>query len=456
MSTEKANDLRRQILELTRQFHAEAFPARDFAPGTSNVPVSGKVIDADDIASVVDSALDAWFTTGRFAKEFEKKLARFFGLRSASLVNSGSSANLVALSALCSPKLGDRQLKPGDEVITVAAGFPTTVNPIIQNRLIPVFVEVSLPSYEIDVTLLEAAYSPRVKAVMIAHTLGNVFDLDAVTAFCRSHNLWLIEDCCDALGSTWRGRHVGTFGDIATVSFYPAHHITMGEGGAVLTDKPALQVLIDSWRDWGRDCWCEPGVDNTCGKRFDWQLGTLPCGYDHKYTYSHIGYNLKATDMQAALGVSQIAKLPDFIARRKQNFAYLKAALQPLSDVLILPEPSSEHADPSWFGFPIAVRPDAPFTRDQLTRHFDAAKIGTRLMFAGNLLRQPAYTHIEHRVVGAVNGVLENTDFVMNHVFWLGTFPGLTAPMLDYIADTAKSFATQSKANPTNTLKILA
>ncbi len=445
--TEKAVELRQQILELTRQYHAEAFAPREFIPGTSGVQVSGKVIDAEDICAVVESGLDAWFTTGRWAKEFERKLARFVGVRSASLVNSGSSANLVALSALCSPKLGDRQLKPGDEVITVAAGFPTTVNPIVQNRLVPVFLDVTLPGYEIDVSLLEQAYSPRVKAVMIAHTLGNVFDLDAVTAFCKKYNLWLVEDCCDALGSTWRGQHVGTFGDIATVSFYPAHHITMGEGGAVLTDKPALQVLIDSWRDWGRDCWCEPGVDNTCGKRFDWQLGTLPCGYDHKYTYSHIGYNLKATDMQAALGVSQIAKLPGFIARRKENFAYLKAALQPLTDVLLLPE-ANENSDPSWFGFPIAVHEDAPFTRDELTRHFDAAKIGTRLMFAGNLLRQPAYQGIECRVIGT----MKNTDFVMNQVFWLGVFPGLTEAMLDYIADTAKAFVAEKKASPMRVL----
>ena len=308
MGQEKQDQLRQQILELTRQYHAEAFPARTFVPGTSGVQVSGKVIDAEDLCAVVEAGLDAWFTTGRWAHDFERKLARFMGLRSASLVNSGSSANLVALSALCSPALGERQLKPGDEVITVAAGFPTTVNPIIQNRLVPVFLDVTLPTYEIDVTQLEAAYSPKVKAVMIAHTLGNVFNLDAITAFCKQHKLWLVEDCCDALGSTWKGQKVGTFGDIATLSFYPAHHITMGEGGAVLTDQPKLKVLIESWRDWGRDCWCEPGVDNTCGKRFDWQLGTLPCGYDHKYTYSHIGYNLKATDMQAALGVSQISK----------------------------------------------------------------------------------------------------------------------------------------------------
>jgi len=446
MSSERAVQLRQQILALTREYHAEAFPPREFVPGASGVQVSGKVIDAEDLCAVVESGLEAWFTTGRWAKEFERKLARFVGVRSASLVNSGSSANLVALSALCSPKLGDRALRPGDEVITVAAGFPTTVNPIIQNRLVPVFLDVVLPTYEIDATRLEEAYSDKTKAVMIAHTLGNVFDLDAVTAFCKAHNLWLIEDCCDALGSTWRGQKVGIFGDIATVSFYPAHHITTGEGGAVLTDKPALQVLIDSYRDWGRDCWCEPGLDNTCGKRFDWQLGDLPCGYDHKYTYSHIGYNLKATDMQAALGVSQIAKLPDFIARRKQNFAYLFAALKPLEDVLILPE-ATPHSDPSWFGFPIAVREFAPFTRDELTRHFDSKKIATRLMFAGNLLRQPAYAGIEHRVVGD----LKNTDFVMNNVFWLGVFPGLTEPMLDYIADTAKAFAAERSAG----LKVL-
>jgi CDP-6-deoxy-D-xylo-4-hexulose-3-dehydrase len=439
--SERSDQLRRQILQLTAELHAEAFPRRDFVPGTSVVPVSGKVIDAADMSAVVDSALDGWFTTGRWAKEFERKLARFIGVRSASLVNSGSSANLVALSALTSPKLGARQLKPGDEVITVAAGFPTTVNPIFQNRLIPVFIDVTLPTYEIDVTQLEAAHSPRTRAVMIAHTLGNVFNLDAITAFCKKHKLWLIEDCCDALGSTYKGQKVGTFGDIATVSFYPAHHITMGEGGAVLTDKPALQVLIDSFRDWGRDCWCEPGVDNTCGKRFDWQLGTLPCGYDHKYTYSHVGYNLKATDMQAALGCSQIDKLPDFIQRRKDNFAYLKQALAPLSEFLQLPV-AGENADPSWFGFPIGIKAAAPFTRDQLTAALEAQKIGTRLLFAGNLLRQPAYEGWEYRVVGEMT----NTDYVMNNVFWIGVFPGLTPPMLDHIAQTMTAFVATAKS----------
>jgi CDP-6-deoxy-D-xylo-4-hexulose-3-dehydrase len=397
--------------------------------------VSGKVIDGTDLSSVIDSALDCWFTTGRFAEEFERKLARFVGVRCASLVNSGSSANLLAISALTSPKLADRRLKPGDEVITVAAGFPTTVNPIIQNRLVPVFVDVTVPTYEIDVSQLEAALSKRTKAVFVAHTLGNVFDLDAVSEFAKKHNLWLIEDCCDALGSSWKGRHVGTFGDIATVSFYPAHHITMGEGGAVLTNQPSLQVLIESFRDWGRDCWCHPGKDNTCGKRFEWQLGSLPCGYDHKYTYSHIGYNLKATDMQAALGLSQIEKLPGFIERRKENFRYLHAALKPFEETLMLPV-ATPGSDPAWFGFPIGVRKNAPFRRDDLVRALDAKKIATRLLFGGNLLRQPAYKDCEYRVVGE----LANTDFVMSNVFWIGVYPGLTESMLSFMADTISSF----------------
>jgi CDP-4-dehydro-6-deoxyglucose reductase, E1 len=442
---DNAQLLRKQILELSAQYFAETSNSGEFKPGHSPIPVSGKVIDGADVSAVVDSALDAWFTTGRFAEDFERKLARFVGVRSASLVNSGSSANLLAVSALTSPKLGDRQLKPGDEVITVAAGFPTTVNPIIQNRLVPVFVDVTLPNYEIDVTQLEAARSEKTKAVFIAHTLGNVFDLDTVLAFVQKYNLWLIEDCCDALGSTWKGRRVGTFGDIATLSFYPAHHITMGEGGAVLTDKPNLQVLIESFRDWGRDCWCNPGKDNTCGKRFDWQLGTLPCGYDHKYTYSHIGYNLKATDMQAALGASQIGKLPHFIERRKENFTFLHAALKPLEDCLVLPA-ATPGSDPSWFGFPIGVREDAPFTREELTRALEANKIGTRLLFGGNLLRQPAYEGCVYRTVGD----LPNTDFVMNQVFWIGVFPGLTRSMLEFVAGTIFSFVSESRSRSTN------
>ena len=432
--------LRQQILDLTAQYFAEAFPAAEFQPGITPVPVSGKVIDANDVSSVVDSALDAWFTTGRFAEEFERKLARFVGVRSAALVNSGSSANLVALSTLTSPKLGDRRLKPGDEVITVAAGFPTTINPIIQNRLVPVFVDVTLPTYEIDVTQLEAARSEKTRAIMVAHTLGNAFDLDAVTAFARKHGLWFVEDCCDALGTTWKGRRLGTFGDIATVSFYPAHHITMGEGGAVLTDAPNLKVIIESFRDWGRDCWCDPGKENTCGKRFDWQLGSLPCGYDHKYIYSHVGYNLKATDMQAALGVSQLTKLPDFIERRKQNFQYLLKGLAPLQDYLLLPE-ATPGSDPSWFGFLIGVRESAPFSRQDLVRALEAKKIGTRLLFGGNLLRQPAYEGCEFRSVGD----LKNTDFIMNNVFWIGVYPGLTEPMLDYVINTITDFSLKSE-----------
>jgi len=437
----RAAEVREKILALAEEYFQAAFPERAFVPGETPVPVSGKVIDGGDLAAVIDSALDCWFTTGRFAEDFERKLARFVGVRSASLVNSGSSANLLAVSALTSPKLGDRRLRPGDEVITVAAGFPTTLNPIIQNRLVPVFLDVVLPTYEVDVSQLEAGRSEKTKAVMIAHTLVNVFDLEAVLKFVGKYNLWLIEDCCDALGSTWKGRKVGTFGDIATISFYPAHHITMGEGGAVLTDKPNLQVIIESFRDWGRDCWCDPGKDNTCGKRFEWQLGALPCGYDHKYTYSHIGYNLKATDMQAALGASQIAKLPAFIERRKENFRYLHAALEPYQDCLLLPE-ATPGSDPSWFGFPIGVREDAPFRRDELTRALEAKRIATRLLFGGNLLRQPAYEECEYRAIGN----LRKTDFAMNQVFWIGVYPGLTKPMLDFVAGTIGEFVESARA----------
>ena len=420
-------EIREQIRGLVAEFYDAEYTGKVFTEGSSPVPVSGRVFDAEDIQTLVESSLDFWLTTGRFAHQFEKEFAAYFGVRSASLVNSGSSANLVAFSALTSTKLGSRRVKPGDEVITVAAGFPTTVNPIIQNGCVPVFIDVTLPTFEVDVTQLEAALSPKTKAVMIAHTLGNPYDLDAVSAFCKKHKLWLVEDCCDAVGALYKGKKVGTFGDIATVSFYPAHHITMGEGGAVMTDSPTLKTLIESFRDWGRDCWCEPGKDNTCGKRFDWELGDLPCGYDHKYTYSHIGYNLKLTDMQAAVGVSQLKKLPRFIAARRKNFDYLYAGLKKFDGVLMLPV-STPDSEPSWFGFPLAVKPDAPFTRDQLTRHLDDAKIGTRLLFGGNLVRQPAYEDIQKRVVGD----LANTDFVMRQVFWIGLYPGLTEQMLDY------------------------
>ena len=443
----RADQLRKQILELTAEYYAEAFPMRDFVAGESIVPVSGKVIDAADIQAVVDSALDGWFTTGRFAREFEKKLARFVGVRCVSLVNSGSSANLVALSCLTSPKLGDRRLRPGDEVITVAAGFPTTVNPIIQNGLVPVVVDVMLPTLQIDVSLLESALSDRTKAIMIAHTLGNPFDLDALITFARGHNLWVIEDCCDALGSEYHGQKVGTFGDLATLSFYPAHHITMGEGGAVLTNSPQLQVLADSFRDWGRDCWCEPGKDNTCGKRFAWQLGTLPCGYDHKYTYSHIGYNLKPTDMQAALGAAQFEKLPGFIKARRHNFAYLSEKLRGTESALMLPE-ATPGSDPSWFGFPIGVKENADFTRDQLIHELESKKIVTRLLFGGNLLRQPAYDEVNYRVIGD----LRNTDYIMKNVFWLGIYPGLSETMLDYVAEVIHSFLSGDHARNTSDL----
>lgn len=425
----RAEELRRQILHLVGEYSREAFPAkRQFVAGETHVPVSGRVFDAADVQLLVDSSLDFWLTAGRFSDDFERKFARRFGVRFARLVNSGSSANLLAVSVLTSPTLGDRQLKPGDEVITLAAGFPTTVNPIIQNRAVPVFIDVQLGTYNADIAQLEEALSPRTKAIIFAHTLGNPFDLDAVAAFSRKHNLWLIEDCCDALGATYKDQNVGTFGDLATVSFYPAHHITMGEGGCVLTDSPQLNRLVESFRDWGRDCWCAPGKDNTCGKRFDWQLGTLPCGYDHKYTYSHVGYNLKVTDMQAAVGVSQLEKLDCYIAKRRENFAVLRNGLESLQDVFLLPE-ATPGSNPSWFGFPIGLRPESGHTRDSAIRYLDERKIGTRLLFGGNLLRQPAYRDIPCRAVGD----LKNTDYVMNNVFWVGVYPGLTESMLEHV-----------------------
>jgi CDP-6-deoxy-D-xylo-4-hexulose-3-dehydrase len=433
----RADELRSQILNLVAEYSHEAFPSqKEFMAGENPIPVSGRVFDASDVQTLVDSSLDFWLTAGRFSDDFERKFARRIGVRGARLVNSGSSANLLAVSVLTSLTLGERQLKPGDEVITLAAGFPTTVNPIIQNRAVPVFIDVQLGSYNADVALLEEALSPRTKAVIFAHTLGNPFDLDAVTAFTRKHNLWLIEDCCDALGSVYKGRNVGTFGDLATVSFYPAHHITMGEGGCVLTDKPQLDRLVESFRDWGRDCWCAPGKDNTCGKRFDWQLGTLPCGYDHKYTYSHIGYNLKVTDMQAAVGVSQLEKLDIYISARKRNFAVLKSGLMNLQDVFLLPEATPE-SEPSWFGFPLAVKPESGLTRDKVTRYLESRKIGTRLLFGGNLVRQPAYKDVEYRVVGD----LKNTDYVMNNVFWIGVYPGLNDSMLQHMLSSLSEVA---------------
>ena len=430
-----AEELRREILALVAEYHEVAFVPREFVPGESAVPVSGKVFGASEIQHLVESGLDFWLTAGRFAIDFERRFARVMQARHAMLVNSGSSANLLALSALTSPSLGDERLKPGDEVLTVAAGFPTTVNPIVQNGLVPVFVDVELGTYGPIMEQLEAAVGERTRAVMIAHTLGNPFDLDAVTALVRKHDLYLIEDCCDAVGATYRGRSVGTFGDLATVSFYPAHHITMGEGGCVLAHKPAMKRLIESFRDWGRDCWCETGKDNTCGKRFDWQLGQLPCGYDHKYTYTHVGYNLKLTDMQAAVGVAQLERLPGFIEIRRRNFATLHAGLRELDDVLVLPE-ATPNSEPSWFGFPILVREDAPFTRDALTRFLESRRIATRLLFGGNLVRQPAYAEVKHRVVGD----LANSDRVMRGAFWIGVHPGLTEEMLAYMIESVNAF----------------
>ena len=433
----QATALRVQIAELTGQYYAAAFPARPFVPGESRVPYAGRVFDADELTHLVDAALDFWLTAGHFADQFEDEFAHFFGLRPryAMLVNSGSSANLLAMSCLTSPKLGDRRLRPGDEVITVAAGFPTTVNPIIQNQLIPVFVDVTIPTYNIDVDQLETARSERTRAIMLAHTLGNPFELDAVMDFAHRHNLWLIEDCCDAVGSIYREQLVGTFGDLATTSFYPAHHITMGEGGCVLTNNPTLKMLVESFRDWGRDCRCAPGKDNACGKRFEQQLGELPYGYDHKFTYSHIGYNLKLTDMQAAVGVAQLKKLREFTKIRQQNFRMLYGGLKDLEEFFILPE-ATVGSTPSWFGFPLAVRPDAPFTRNDATRYLEEHKISTRLLFGGNLVRQPAYLNVPHRTVGD----LKNSDFVMNQVFWIGVYPGLSGDMLSYMISTIRQF----------------
>jgi CDP-6-deoxy-D-xylo-4-hexulose-3-dehydrase len=421
---------RNSILDAVRAFATQSLARGEFQPGESSVPVSGKVLDPDDLAALVDASLDGWLTAGRFTTDFQDALADYVGTRSASFVNSGSSANLCALSALTSPKLGERRLRPGDEVVTVAAGFPTTVNPILQNGMTPVFVDVEIGTYDALADQLREAIGPRTRAIMMAHTLGNPFDLDLVTELCKEHGLWLVEDSCDALGSTYKGQRTGSFGDTATVSFYPAHHITTGEGGAVFSKSPLVTRQVESFRDWGRDCYCETGQDNTCGKRFGWKLGDLPEGYDHKYTYSHIGYNLKGTDMQAALGLTQLAKLDHFVARRKENFAYLSDRLAGV-DGLVLPR-ATPGSDPAWFGFPITLADDLDVDREDLMRHLESKKVGTRLIFAGNLLRQPAYRGIDHRVVGD----LRNSDTVMTRSFWLGVYPGLTEPMLDYVADT--------------------
>jgi CDP-4-dehydro-6-deoxyglucose reductase, E1 len=435
-AVESAEALRERILTLVQEFHDLRFAPRAFVPGETPVPVSGRVFDADELLHLVDSSLDFWLTTGRYARQFELQFAKAVGVRHALLCNSGSSANLLAVSALTSKKLGDRRLKPGDEVITVAAGFPTTVNPILLNGLVPVFVDVELETYNLDVSQLEQALGPRTRAIVAAHTLGNPFDLDTVTAFAKEHGLWLVEDNCDALGSTYSGRLTGSFGDFGTLSFYPAHHITMGEGGAVVTNRPQLKLLIESFRDWGRDCWCEPGEDDTCGLRFAHQLGNLPHGYDHKYIYTHIGYNLKVTDMQAAVGVAQLAKLSEFVEIRRRNWQLLRDGLEAFEDVLMLPR-ATAGSEPSWFGFPITIREGAPFDRNELVHHLEERKIATRLLFGGNLTRQPAYEDVEFRAVGE----LPNSDVVMNRSFWIGVYPGLSEEMIDFVISEFESFA---------------
>ncbi len=433
-SDQELDNQRTAILESVRSYASMALAPQAFEPGVTPVPVSGKVLGPEDFVNLVDASLDGWLTAGRFTADFERQLAKFVGARGSVFVNSGSSANLVALSALTSPKLGKKALQRGDEVLTVAMGFPTTVNPIVQNGLRPVMVDVELGTYDAMADRLREAVGPKTRAIMMAHTLGNPFNLDVVTELCKEHDLWLIEDNCDALGTTYRGQRTGSFGDVASVSFYPAHHITTGEGGAVLHKSPLVRRQIESFRDWGRDCYCETGKDNTCQKRFEWQLGDLPAGYDHKYTYSHIGYNLKATDMQAALGVSQLTKLDAFIATRRRNFDHLFQRLSPVEG-LILPR-ATEHSEPSWFGFPITLDPSHPVNREDLLRFLDERLIGTRLLFAGNILKQPAYRNVDARVVGDVT----NTDIVMTRTFWVGVHPQLDDQRLDYIAENIIEF----------------
>jgi CDP-4-dehydro-6-deoxyglucose reductase, E1 len=427
--------LRKQIAILVDQYASIEFAPKVFEPGQTLVPPSGKLIDAQELKNMVDASLDGWLTTGRFNDQFEKKLAEFIGVKHAITVNSGSSANLIAFSALTSPKLGDRAIKQGDEVIGVAAGFPTTVNPIIQFGAVPVFVDVDKYTHNIDASKIEAAISPKTKAIMLAHSLGNPFNLDVVTALCKKYNLWLVEDCCDALGTTYKGQMVGTFGDIGTLSFYPAHHITMGEGGAVFTNSFELKQIAESFRDWGRDCYCPPGKDNTCGKRFCWKLGNLPEGYDHKYTYSHLGYNLKISDMQAACALAQLEKALAFIQARKDNFKFLKERLSTCLEYLQLPE-ATEGSDPSWFGFPITVKEGSPVSRLDLTTYLDQNKIGTRLLFAGNLTRQPYMVDAKYRI----SGELTNTDNVMNNTFWIGVQPALTREMLEFVVEKIETY----------------
>lgn len=436
MTTPKtADSLREEIAILVQQYADIVYAPKPFIPGKSPVPVSGKVLGAAELKNMVDASLDGWLTTGRFNAMFEERLAKYLGVKHLITVNSGSSANLVAFSTLTSSKLGKRAIKPGDEVIGVAAGFPTTVNPILQFGAIPVFVDVDLATHNIDSSLIEGAISSKTKAIMLAHSLGNPFNLEVVMALCNKHNLWLIEDCCDALGATYNGQLVGTFGDIGTLSFYPAHHITMGEGGAVFTNSAELKLIAESFRDWGRDCYCPPGKDNTCAKRFGWKLGDLPEGYDHKYTYSHLGYNLKISDMQAACALAQLDRVDEFIAARRANFAYLKERLKSCEAFLHLPD-ATPNSDPSWFGFPLILKETSGVKRVDLLKYLDENGIATRLLFAGNLTRQPYMVGRNYRV----HGTLANTDIVMNQTFWLGVFPGLTTEHLDFVVQRLEEF----------------
>ena len=442
MSSQMSQDeLRRQIMELVTEYTKQRHAPRSFVAGETAIPPSGKVFGAEEVCNAVDAALDFWLTTGRFNASFERKLAEFLDVRWAVTTNSGSSANLLALAALTSPKLGEEALKAGDEVITVAAGFPTTVNPAVQYGLIPVFVDVDIPTYNIRADLIEAAITEKTAAIMVAHTLGNPFNVAEVMRIARKYDLWVIEDCCDALGSKYNGQLVGSFGDMGTLSFYPAHHITMGEGGAVFSNDNTLKVLVESFRDWGRDCWCDPGNDATCGKRFQWQLGELPFGYDHKYVYSHIGYNLKITDFQAAVGLAQLDRAPGFIQQRRRNFDAMQERLKPFEEFLILPEATPD-SEPAWFGFPVTLRPEAPLTRLELLTYFDENKIGSRLLFSGNLTRQPAYKDVRYRISGA----LSNTDIIMNQSFWLGIYPGITPEMMDFVAERTGALVKRAAA----------
>jgi CDP-4-dehydro-6-deoxyglucose reductase, E1 len=431
----RADQLRAQILDLVTEYHKEAFPEKPFLGGISTIPVSGKVFDNHELELLVDSSLDFWLTTGRYAEKFEKSFAKKMEMKHAMLCNSGSSANLLAVTALTSSRLGKRALKDGDEVITAAAGFPTTVNPILQNRLVPVFVDIELGTYDSSVEKIEAAIGPKTRAIVMAHTLGNPFDIQGVMELAEKHNLFVVEDTCDAVGAKFNGKAVGSFGDLSTASFYPAHHITMGEGGCVMVKKASMKKIVESLRDWGRDCWCPPGQDDTCGRRFDWQLGDLPYGYDHKYVYSHIGYNLKMTDMQAAVGVAQLEKLDGFIDARNANWKRLYKGLKSVEEFLLLPK-ATKGSEPSWFGFPITVKEFAPFTRFELVQHIESRRIGTRQLFGGNLLKQPAYVGLPIKVVGS----LKNADIVTDSTFWIGVYPGLTNEIVDFMSGTICEF----------------